>query len=152
MNLKKNVQGIALLDVLISLIVILVSVAAYANLGMNLIQKAALINQNLQALNFAQSKLEYFKSYQTLATTTGKLAYADIVSGSDTPAVSGSTTAFTRTWTVTDYPNAASPTAPTYKFVDMIVSWNDNNNVANTVELVTIIARVDPTAQANIFG
>ena len=123
----------------------MIAVGFIAMLGLNsyLTRISAQFKQYMQALNFAQDKLDVLRGYSVLSTTSGKFAYADIATTTIDPSpptsAPGDNTTYTRTWTVTLHSN------PNYKIVNMKVSWVYASNTTQTIELVTIISPINLT-------
>jgi len=144
----KKTSGIALLEVLIALIILLGGITALATYGASLVRTSSLAKQYTEGLNLAESKIEYFRSYETISSTAGKLAYNDIVSGSETiAAATGDNATYTRSWTVTTYNSSLN-----YKVVNVTVSWTDSANKSENIQLVSIIAEADPVNSGNVIG
>ena len=135
MKMQKN-AGFSLVEALIAFLILSIGIAGAAKYQSYLIQNSALSKQQTEAVLLGEQKMEDFRSYETLNTTSGKFAYADIVSGTDT--VTGESAIYTRTWTVT------SNTSPTYKTVAITINWT-SQGVVQSVSFTSFVAGVDPT-------
>lgn len=139
-------SGGVIVEVLIAAVIFAITMLALVEFQTNLLRERGLLNQELYALNTAQDKMQYFRSYTKLATTSGFFAYADIVNGTDT--VTDAATSYTRTWTVTD---SAVTDLPVRKTVNIAVTWTDPiTSTTNTVSINSIIAQIDPTGTGKV--
>lgn len=112
------------------------------------------------ALGLAQEKMDDLRDYEVLPTAAGKIAYQDIANNAggliDSGVSTVSGTAFTRTWTASDwyFPTAEgvatttvpspAPSYPDFKQVTVSVTWRDEKNELRNVVLTSIIPRIDP--------
>lgn len=138
----KKQQGISLIEVLIALLVLAGGIITLAKFQGDLLRARVDLNQQSQAVMLAQNKIEDLRHYTVINTTGGKKAYDDIASGTST--VSGTSTTYTVTWTVTDN------SSPPHKVVRVTVSWTDSKNVAQSVTLDSIVGKVDPTTSGQV--
>jgi len=136
-------RGIGLIETLIALLIISGGTIALINFQQNLVYSNNLAQQRAEATVLAVNKIESLRAFGVLNTTSGYSAYQDIVSRSST--ATGQNAAYALTWTVT-----TSSTTPTYKIVDVTVSWTDRRNVNQSIQLSTQILGADPATQANI--
>lgn len=135
--------GQGLIEVLITLLIVVVGVLGIIRFQNYLAYNNSLAQQQGDATILAMQKIESLRDYQVLNTTSGYTAYQDIASGSTTS--TGATTVYTITWTVTTNVN------PTYKKIDVTVSWTDRNNISQSVRLVSQVAGVEPAFSAAIL-
>lgn len=142
-SLKNREKGQTLIEALITLLFIAVSVIALIRFQSYLAYNNILAEQRNEASILAIQKIEKLRDFQVLNNTSGYTSYQSIASGSST--TNSTTTTYTTTWTVTPSTN------PTYKNLDVKVSWTDRNNNSNTVELTTIIAGIDPQNSSTIM-
>lgn len=140
---RRKQIGQSLIEVLITVLVVAISAVALVRFHGYLSYDDSLTKQRADATVLAKQQLETLYDFQTKATTAGYTAYADIASGSGTPTVNG--TAYTVTWTVTDF------TAPDYKNVNISVSWSDRYGSSQSVVLNSDIAGVDPVFSAILY-
>jgi type IV pilus modification protein PilV len=147
-------RGFTLLEALIAMVVMALGLLAVAGLQITLGRNSELTRQRAEATRLAQEKMEELRSYQVLATTTGKTAYADIASSaassvsSFTSAASGATaaalstnTAYTRGWTVSDLGSG--------KWITLTVSWTDRIGDTHSVVLNSAISK---TSASDVGG
>ena len=99
--------------------------------------------QKSQATLLATSEIESLRDFNVLNTQVPYAAYQNIASGTSNSTV-GNTT-YTLTWTVTAYVN------PTYKTIDISVTWTDRRAIAQSIRLITMVAGIDPPYSAAIM-
>jgi Tfp pilus assembly protein PilV len=137
MKLNK-IKGQGLIEVLMTLLVIAGSVLALLSFQSYLAYSNGLANQQATATQLAVNQIETLRDYSTLA------AYGSIASGAST--VTGQTATYTVTWTVTAFNN------PTYKTIDVSVTWTDPHGAAQTSRLTSMVSSLDPSYSATIMA
>jgi Tfp pilus assembly protein PilV len=130
--------GFTFIEVLVTVLFICVCVIALVRFQNYISYTDSLNQQNGEAVMLATQEMEKLRDFQVINTTSGFVAYQDIVSGSST--ATGVNTSYTITWTVTPFVN------PTYKKIVITVTWTDRYNAAQSIELVK---NVDSTAPPN---
>ncbi len=80
-------RGFALVEALVSMLVLASGMLGLAGFGVNLSRNADLAKQRSEATRLAQDKMESLRTFEQLVVGTGKLAYQGLASGSDTPLV-----------------------------------------------------------------
>lgn len=138
-----STKGFTLIETLVTVVFIAFSILALIRFQSFLAYDNMLSQQRADAIVLAERQIEILKDYHVVATTSGLTAYQDIVSGSQN--VTGMTTQYTVTWTVT------TNSSPDYKNISVTVSWTDKNNVARSVNLTTRIAEVEPSNSSTIM-
>lgn len=138
---KEN--GQTLIETLVTLVVIAIGVIALIRFQNYLSYDNSLSQQKADATTIAQSQIESLRDYQVLNNTSGYSSYQNIASGSST--VTGTTTTYTVNWTIT------SVTNPTYKRIDVTVSWTDRRGTAQSVRLISNVAGVEPANSAAVM-
>ena len=133
-------RGFTLVEVLVALIVLAFGMMAIAGFQLSLSSNSDLAKQRTEATRLAQERIEQMRSFEQIESATGKFAYADLASGSDTPATTSNTT-YTRTWTLSGTP------ADLWRRATVSVAWTDRSNEVNTVVVDSVIARADPADQ-----
>lgn len=131
-----KIAGMTLVELLVVLLILTIAMAAIVKFQVSSFYYDGISRQRIIAINLAKDKIESFRAYEVLSTTSGKVAYNDISSGASSSTVNN--TPYTLTWTVT------TNTDPDYKTVNVIVSWTDRRNVSQSVTLSTIVAKIDP--------
>lgn len=135
-------QGISLVEVLISLVVVTVGLVALVQFQSDMMRNRNLMSQQSEAVTLANDKLDELRQYEVLDTTAGKKAYQDIASGSST--VSGTNATYNVVWTVTEVND------PPYKTIQVTVTWTDASNQSQTITLSSIVAKIDPKISGSI--
>lgn len=143
MFLKIKHQGQTLVEVLITVLIIGVGVISLLKFQNYLAYEDSLTQQKGDAIILAMKDIETAKDFQVLNNTSGYTSYQSIASTTSTTTVAN--TVFTITRTVTSFTN------PSYKRVDVNVSWTDRYGGAQSIRLVTNIAAIDPTNSATIM-
>lgn len=141
MNNLLRQKGQGMVEVMMTLLIIAGSVLALLKFQNYLAYSNGLANQQATATQIAISQIETLRNYSDI---TGTNSYANIASGTST--TTGTTAVYTLTWTVTPFTN------PTYKTIDLTVSWTDRNGGAQSIRLITRVAQVDPSYSATIMA
>src|SRR3990167_110959 len=115
--MRNNKNGQTLIETLVTLVFISIGVIALIRFQNYLSYDTSLSQQTEDATIIAQSTIETLRDYQVLNNTTGYTSYQSISSGTST--VTSVTTTYTVNWAIT------STTNPTYKNIDVTVSWTD---------------------------
>lgn len=139
MNHLKTSRGSSMIEVLIAFLILALGITSLVSFQARLTSDSSYAKARSDATNFASSKLEELRNYKSLTE------FDSIGSGSDT--VDGTTQTYTRTWTVSNGPNA--------KTINLAVTWPDSSGAASTdttVTLNTVIARIDPVQTVIAVG
>lgn len=91
----------------------------------------------------AVKQLEMLRDFDVLAVQGSYSSYAGIASGSSNATVGNTTYAIV--WTVT------TTAAPSYKNLNVTVSWTDRFNASQSVGLITNVAGIDPSSPATFM-
>jgi type IV pilus modification protein PilV len=135
--------GFTLIEALIAMLVLAFGMLAVAGLHTALSHSSDIAKQRTEATRLAQAKMEELRAFQQLPAASGVFSYADIASGSDTPATM-SNTSYERSWNVTEDP------AFTQKTLRVIVQWADRQQDTadpaqrQSIALTSVISRSDP--------
>lgn len=140
---KRIYAGQTLIEALITILLVAGGILALIRFQNYLAYDNSLSQQRAEATIIGIRRLEILRDYQRLATTSGFTAYQDIASGTAT--VTGVNATYNLNWTVTSFTN------PTYKTVELTVSWTDRNNVSRSIQLSTRIAGIEPSFSAVII-
>jgi Tfp pilus assembly protein PilV len=143
-NHMMKCKGEGLIETLIAMLIIFGTIAALMNFQAGLAYNNIVNQQRSDATVLATSELETLRDFQVINTQSPYTAYQGIVSGSSTSV--GVNTTFTLTWTVT------ATATPAYKTVNIVVGWTDPRNVAQAVNLTTIVGSIDPAYSSSIMG
>jgi Tfp pilus assembly protein PilV len=136
-------KGQTLVEALITLVFISVTVIALIRFQNYLSYDNSLSQQKGDATMIAQSKIETLRDFQVLNNTSGYTSYQSIASGSST--TTGKTAVYTVAWTITTLSN------PTYKTIDVTVSWTDRKGIAQSVRLISHVAGIEPANSAAVM-
>jgi hypothetical protein len=131
-----TVLGQGLVESLLVVLLISISVVVLVNFQHYVSYSTNLTQQQIDANTLAVKEIETLYDFQVLTATSGYIAYSSIVSSTGTATV-GNTT-YTITWTVTPFTN------PTYKTLNVTVSWTDRTGTARSIQLVSNVAGLDP--------
>ena len=141
-KLQKFFDGNTLLDALLAILIFTGALFALIEFQTSLMRDRGVVNQEATALNLAEDKMQYFRSYTVLVTTSGSFAYADIVNGNSSSIINNTT--YNMVWTITDLTN------PTRKNVQIQVTWTDSVGASHTVTINSIIASIDPVLTGKV--
>jgi Tfp pilus assembly protein PilV len=136
---------VTLIESMIALLVVGFGLASIAGLQLSLWRHADVARQRSEATRLAQEKIEAWRAFEQIDAASGKAAYADMASGSDSPAIA-SNTSYARSWVV-----AAGP-ADLLRLVSVSVNWTDrtDDTAPNRVTLHSVIARSDPADSGSL--
>jgi type IV pilus assembly protein PilV len=141
--MMRTQQGQGLIEILITAVVIIIAVVALLNFQGNLAYNDSLVQARALATTLAEQKIEQLRDFNVLTTQSPYTAYQNIASGSSTYA--GPTTTYTITWTVT------TVASPSYKTLNVTVSWTDRRGISQSVQLVTDVAGIAPVISATVM-
>ncbi len=158
--MSRRQPGFSLIEAMVALVLLVGGLAIAVHLLVASARSAGTDQAMSVALGLAQEKTDDLRDYEVLPTTTGKIAYQDIADNAGGQIASGTSTvfgtAFTRTWTVSNWyfpvaegvatttvPSPA-PSYPDFKQVTVSVTWRDEKNELRSVALTSMIPRIDP--------
>lgn len=122
-----NIQrGFSLVELLVTLIILGAGIAALTYLQSRLTTVGSESTAQYNAITLANNKIASWQtsSYDSILPVTA-----------DTDSSTVGNTVFTRTWNVTAY------TSPTYKVMDVSVSWTDIDGDVHSIKLASAIAK-----------
>lgn len=145
MNRANRQTGFGLIEVMVAFVVIAVSAAALIKLQNLYLRSEGEAGSRESAMLLAQSKLEDLRVFDTLSTTSGKLAYQDIGDNTGGQLVSGNytlgLTTFTLSWGVTDqFLTTPASALPEFKDVIVTVAWTDREGQVRSLSLAGVIS------------
>lgn len=140
---KSEVSGLTLIETLLTIVFISMTVISLIRFQNYLSYDSSLAQQTADAVNLAESRIETLRDFQVLNATSGYTDYNAMSSGSSV--TTGATCTYTTTWTVT------STTNPTYKTIDVTVSWTDRRGTAQSVRLISRAAGIQPANSATVM-
>jgi Tfp pilus assembly protein PilV len=141
--MRVKISGEGLIEIMIALLIMAGCVIALLRFQLSVVYNDSISQQRSEANLLAIKRLEILRDFQVLSTQSPYAAYQDIVSGVSTVVGSGAT--YTVTWTVTNYSN------PTYKNLNVNVTWTDRYNVSVSVLMISNVAGIDPKQSAVII-
>ena len=136
-------SGQGLLEILLVCLIVAIASVSLLQFQAGLAYRDSLALQRSDATILALSQIESLRDFQVLSTQAPYMAYSAIASG--IAITSGANASYTITWTVTPF------TAPTYKVLDVSVTWNDLRGKAQTIRLTSNIAGIEPVFSATIL-
>lgn len=163
MHDRKRMSGFSLIEALVAFLIIGVGLLGAAKMQALLSTDSAVSQQRDEAVVVAQDVIERFRSFSALPTTSGLVAYDDIVSSAAAETVDGVNASYSRSWTVEecciDQSSLANacPAANCgsnemrWKNLSVAVSWTDKGNTANSIDLTTKISRLAPAQDAALL-
>ena len=140
----KNAPGFSLVELIVTLMVLTIGIAALVKFQSRYFYYYDIGKQRAEALVVANKQMEILKTFDVIATTTGHVAYQDIVSGTNTTV--GNNATYTNTWTVTTNTN------PDYKVINEVVTWPDRRGVSQSVTLTGTVSSIDPATSGLIYN
>lgn len=144
MNKMRSQRGQGLVETLVALLVISGGAIALIQFEHNLGYTNSIAQQQAEATILATNKIESMRAFGVINTTAGYTSYSSIATG--TSSATGANTTYTLNWTVN-----TSSTTPTYKTVDLNVTWTDFRGGTQSIELTSIILGLDPALQLNVI-
>lgn len=134
---NKAQRGFTLIEAMVALVIVGFGMLVVVGMQMMLNRNAEVARERSEATRLAEEKLEDLRSFTTIATTAGQLAWNDLVSGSDAPAT-GYNISYTRSWTL------GGSAADSKRDAQVLVSWTDRGGNADSVQVNTVISKTDP--------
>ena len=157
----RRVQGLSLIEVLITLAVGMSGLLAMAGFQASLQRAGGLGKQRAEATLRAQQWIEATRAFEVIKTQAGKAAFQDIVAISTPLSITGRTTSYSLTATVDNYRydkaagtlvlDNASAEPPALKRIGVRLGWRDPTGQDATVGLTTQVAGTDPRTGASAF-
>lgn len=136
---KKRIAGFSLLEVLISLIIVAGGMLALIKFHASVASASVTAKQHSEATLFAQRKMEELRSYASESTYDAYFAGGSPATGSETR--TGESATYTISWTMTD---TNSTLAGRYAAINLTTAWTDQSNQAQSINLVSRVARMQP--------
>ncbi len=136
-------RGASLIEILVAVVVLAIGVAVLVRFQGVILESRGLIGQRNEAVQLAEDRLDQLRHYEVLETISGKIAYADIASGSAT--VTKASATYTVTWVVTEL------ASPDRKQLQVTVTWIDRENASQSLTLTSVVGKIDPATSATIM-
>ena len=154
--IRSLASGFTLLEIMISVLIISIGLAALANLQGKLTRYSALAKQRTLAMNLAEQQIETMHSFYTLADTgaevcsTAQTGFDDLAACVTGATVNAGNMPFKLTWTVSEYLQNSDGTTEAYtpganslrpdlKLVTINVEWVDGQGAAQDIELADVV-------------
>jgi type IV pilus modification protein PilV len=137
--------GFSLIEVLVSLVILSVGLIGTAKLQTAVLKNGSDSQARSEAITIAQSKLEEFKSYETLADYDNIQSSAALISTAEsqgqtlTFTVDGTSASYNINWSITEN------TTPNYLEVTVNVAWQDSMGSPQQVSIASIIGESEPS-------
>lgn len=159
----KRMSGFSLIEALVAFLIIGVGLLGAAKMQALLSTDSAVSQQRDEAVVVAQDVIERFRGFSALPTTSGLVAYDDILSSTTAETVGGINASYSRSWTVEEccidqssLANACpaancGSNAMRWKNLSVAVSWTDKGNTSNSINLTTKISRLAPAQDAALL-
>jgi Tfp pilus assembly protein PilV len=138
--------GVTLIEALVALVVISVGMLALAQVQIQLRINAELSRQRAEAVRIAQEDMENWRAFSRLATTVGKVAYADIADRTRS-VYTGQSNANTEFYLARE---VTEVTTPGYKIMKVTVDWTTRTGATESVVVDSLIGETDPTLAAQL--
>ncbi len=149
---KHRQRGVSLIEALVAFGVMAFGMLAVVGMQGTLRANGDIARQRAEAVRIAQDAIEEWRGFSTLVATTGRTAYADIVTVSDetlTPA--GANTSYVLKRRVSTDAAVAGTVTPERRLLAVDVEWQDRRGETQAVRLVTAIAGVEPELSASVM-
>jgi type IV pilus modification protein PilV len=140
-------RGFTLIEALIALLIVAFGLLTLVGINLKLSSSEDVARQRAEATRLAQEKIEAFRSYTQLTSSSTTLAWSDLASGSDTISSSAgysTNTQFNRRWTL-----LGAATDP-MRTMQVTVGWTDRAGNASSVAFATVISKTDPTDSGSL--
>lgn len=124
-------SGQTLIETMIAALIIAGSAIALLQFQNYLTYSNSVTQQQADAIQLAVNKIENLRDFSTIA------GYNALASGSST--TTGTSASYNLAWTVTNHVN------PNYDTIDVTVSWTDRYNNAQSVDVTSDVAGIDPS-------
>jgi len=152
--ISKTQQGIGLIEVLITTVVVSAGLLAVASLQSGFMSSSGESKIRAEARVLAEQKIEELRNNINQAgynAIPGSASPGTTVQDAGNP-IAGANASFTRTWTITDV-NPFLTTSPQRKNISAMVAWDGNGDGDSTdadekVNVVTEMAWIDPADSA----
>lgn len=137
---RASQAGVSLIEALVALVVMAIGAVAVVGMQATLRLNGDIAKQRAEAVRIGQQLIEDWRGFTAFAATAGAIDWQDIAD--TTTDIVGSNATFTRTATVVAF--GAADDNPLSKTIEVVVSWTDRTNAAQSITLQTAIAGVSP--------
>jgi Tfp pilus assembly protein PilV len=143
-------RGVSLIEALVAFGVMAFGMMAVVGMQTTLRGNGDLARQRAEAVRLAQDTIETSRGFTTLATTTNRTAYADLVNAVSDPPITGQNAIYTITRQVSLEPAVAGTVAAGRRTVVVDVSWEDRNGQTQAVRLASAVAGLEPALAGSL--
>jgi prepilin-type N-terminal cleavage/methylation domain-containing protein len=127
-------KGFTVIELMVTLVVLGAGVGALTYLQTRMVNATVFTSAQYDALNLANNKIADWQA----------MAYDSIpVETAQTDSSTINNVTYSRTWNISQF------TDPTYKVIDVAVSWSDASGTTHSVKLATAVAKTSQAA-ANV--
>lgn len=134
-------HGISLIEAVVALAVMAFGLLGVVGLQTSLRANADVSKQRSEAVRIAQQDIEQQRRFSVIASTPGRFAFDDIISGTPPP-IPGTNATYTLTRTV------VANTDPRHKTLTANVAWADRAGTTQSISLSTVIVAAGPELSA----
>ncbi|EKD78019.1 MAG: hypothetical protein ACD_42C00077G0002 [uncultured bacterium] len=139
-----------IIEILVAAAIFAVALFSLTSFQTNLLRERSLLNQRNYALTLAQNKMQYFRTYTQLTSTTGYFAFDDITDSTAATTTNALGATYSMTWTVTNSSDSTD-TPVNRKTIQVVVTWsNPSSTTTNSVAVESLVGRVDPAGSAKV--
>lgn len=148
---RSRSRGVSLIEAIVALAVMGFGMLGIAAMQSSLRQNSDTARQRAEATRLASEAIEAMRSYSVVNTASGKIAYADLVTGVAAPqlalpsTITGTNATYTRTVEVSE------ASAQNRKTVFVKISWADRSGQPQELVLSTEIQRSPPELAASLI-
>jgi type IV pilus modification protein PilV len=149
MIVARRQKGFALIEALISLLVVAFGLLAIASFQYTLSRASDVAKQRTEATRIAQKEMDRLRSFgqrQSDGVTDYRYTYVEDVVSTPAQTVIGLTTNTTYTMTVSvDVPSPAPASGDRFRWINIVVAWSDRVGQPQSVQLGSVISDGDPS-------
>lgn len=141
---RKRQKGFSLIEVMVALTVLSIGLVGTVKFQSVMLKNSGNTQARLEAVNIAQARIEAIGAYQNLAAYDELKSSATLIADAAALGVSldfsqtGTNTAFTVDWVVTENVN------PNHLEISVTVAWADVFGAPQSIKLDSIVGKIDP--------
>jgi type IV pilus modification protein PilV len=150
MVVPRRQNGFALIEALISLLVVAFGLLAIASFHYTLSRASDVAKQRTEATHIAQREMDRLRAFGQRQSdgnlTDSRYTYVDDVVSASAQTVTGLTTNTTYTMTRTvGVPSPAPVSGDRFRWINIVVAWSDRAGQPQSVQLVSAVSDGDPS-------
>lgn len=147
---RSKQRGVSLIEALVAFGVMAFGMMAVVGMQSTLRSSGDLARQRAEAVRIAHDAMETWRGFSTMESTTGRMAFADIVSVGSTPVDGVFNTTYRLRRQVNTDP-AVTGTAPARRVTLVVdVGWEDRTGQTQSVRLASSITGMEPELNASL--